>query len=167
MLWIEERGLDVIGVEFVESAVVDFFRENDLDWRETTQDGHRCYCANSRNIRIFVTDFIQWVEDYRGQPIEALYDRAALVALPEDMRMTYVTACQKILGPSPRGLLVSLKFDPDVMEGPPFNVSPEEVERLWHAQLGLVEQTDVLSDMPRAVASGVQRLDECCWFFHE
>jgi len=32
LLWLEESGLDVIGVEFVESAVLDFFRENSLDW---------------------------------------------------------------------------------------------------------------------------------------
>src|SRR5680860_287853 len=64
LLWLEEQGLDVIGVEFVESAVLDFFRENDLTWKQTEQYGHRCFCASERNIRIFVSDFILLADDY-------------------------------------------------------------------------------------------------------
>jgi len=165
LLWLEEHGLDVIGVEFVESAVLDFFRENGLSWYETEQDGHRCLCAGERNIRIFVADFIQLAGSYSGEPIKGFYDRAALVALPEDMRGPYVDACRKFLAPSPRGLLVSCEYDANFMEGPPFSVPREEVERLWTGHLRLVEQVDVLSEMPRAVGLGVPRLEEFFWIF--
>ena len=165
LLWLEERGLDVIGVEFVESAVLDFFRENNLAWEETVQYGHKCYSACDRNIRIFVSDFIHFAEDYSGQPMDTLYDRAALVALPEDMRPDYVTACEKLLIAPPQGLLVTLEYEPISMEGPPFSVAAEEVVRLWKGQLVLVEQVDMLSSMPRAIASGVRRLDEFLWVF--
>jgi len=146
LLWLEERGLDVIGVEFVESAVLDFFRENNLAWEETVQYGHKCYSACDRNIRIFVSDFIHFAEDYSGQPMDTLYDRAALVALPQ-------------------GLLVTLEYEPISMEGPPFSVAVAEIDRLWNGQLILVEQVDMLSSMPRAIASGVRRLDEYLWVF--
>jgi thiopurine S-methyltransferase len=167
LLWLEERGLDVIGVEFIESAVLDFFRENKLDWEETVQYGHACYRVRGRNIRIFVTDFIQFANDYDGQPIDSLYDRAALVALPEDMRPDYVAACEKLLINSAQGLLVTMEYEPIAMEGPPFSVPNEEVERLWKGQLVLVDQMDMLSSMPRAVASGVQRLDEYFWILRQ
>ena len=163
LLWLEERGLDVIGVEFVRSAVLDFFRENSLDWEETTQYGHPCYRVCGRNIRLFVADFIQFADDYSGQSLDSLYDRAALVALPQDMRADYVEACRKLLTDSPRGLLVTMKYDPEAMEGPPFSVEPREVERLWEGQFAVVEQVDMLSSMPRAVALGVQGLDEYFW----
>ena len=165
LLWLEERGLDVIGIEFVESAVLDFFRENDLVWEETTQYGHRCYSVCERNIRIFVTDFIRFADDYGGQPMDTLYDRAALVALPEDMRAAYVEACEKLLTNSPRGLLVTLEYEPLSMEGPPFSVAAAEVDGLWKGRLILVEKVDMLSSMPRAIASGVRRLDEYLWVF--
>ena len=165
LLWLEEQGLDVIGVEFVESAVLDFFGENSLSWKETTEHGHRCYRASDRNIRIFVTDFIQLASDYSGKPLDSLYDRAALIALPEDMRLAYVEACGQLLTDSPQGLLISLEYQPAVMEGPPFSVLPEEVEQLWKGELELVEQVDMLSSMPRAVSHGVQRLDEFIWVF--
>ena len=163
LLWLEERGLDVIGVEFVKSAVIDFFRENDLDWTETVEYGHSCYRAHGRNLRIFVADFIQFADDYNGPPLHSLYDRAALVALPEDMRADYVTACEKLLTTSAQGLLVTMEYEPQAMEGPPFSVPCVEVERLWKGKLDLVEQVDILSSMRRAVASGVQRLDEYFW----
>jgi thiopurine S-methyltransferase len=163
LLWLEERGLDVIGVEFVASAVLDFCRENSLDWEETEQYGHPCYRVRGRNIRIFVTDFIRFAQDYDGRPFDGLYDRAALVALPADMRAPYVAACRKLLSTSPRGLLVSLQYAPEAMEGPPFCVEPAEVDRLWEGRLTQVEQLDMLSSMPRAVASGVQSLDEYFW----
>jgi thiopurine S-methyltransferase len=165
LLWLEERGLDVTGFEFVESAVVDFFRENSLAWEETVQYGHKCYSACDRNIRIFVSDFIHFADDYGGQPMDSLYDRAALVALPEDMRAAYVAACKKLLTASPQGLLVTLEYEPIAMEGPPFSVPAAEVDRLWKGQLALVEQVDMLSSMPRAIASGVRRLDEYLWVF--
>ncbi len=165
LLWLEERGLDVIGIEFVESAVLDFFCENDLTWNKSVQYGHPCYRAHERNIRLFVTDFIQFAKDYDGQPIASLYDRAALVALPEDMRADYVSACKKLLNTSPQGLLITMEYDQAAMEGPPFSVAVAEVERHWEGKLKLVEQADILSSMPRAVASGVQRLDEYVWVF--
>lgn len=167
LLWLEKQGFDVIGVEFVESAVLDFFRENKLTWEETVQYGHRCYRARERNIRIYVADFIQLAIDYDGPPLETLYDRAALVALPEDMRAPYVKACRKLLVLSPHVLLVTLEYDSNVMEGPPFSVTREEVRRLWCAELDLVERVDMLSSMPRAIASGVQSLDEYFWVFRQ
>ena len=163
LLWLEKRGIDVIGVEFIESAVLDFFRENKLDWEETVQYGHPCYRVRGRNIWIFVADFIQFANDYDGQPIDSLYDRAALVALPEDMRPDYVAACEKLLTNSAQGLLVTMEYEPRAMEGPPFSVPNEEVERLWKGRLELVEQMDMLSSMRRAVKSGVLRLDEYFW----
>ena len=163
LLWLEKRGLDVIGIEFVESAVLDFFRENELEWEKTVQYGHPCYRVRGRNIRIFATDFIQFAKDYDGQPMDSLYDRAALVALPKDMRADYIAACEKLLNSSSQGLLVTMEYEPLAMEGPPFSVPNEEVEHLWKGQLTLIEQVDMLSSMPRAVASGVQRLDEYFW----
>ena len=163
LLWLEKRGIDVIGVEFIESAVLDFFRENKLNWEETVQYGHPCYRVRGRNIWIFVADFIQFANDYDGQPIDSLYDRAALVALPEDMRPDYVAACEKLLTNSAQGLLVTMEYEPRAMEGPPFSVPNEEVERLWKGRLELVEQMDMLSSMRRAVKSGVLRLDEYFW----
>jgi thiopurine S-methyltransferase len=165
LLWLEERGLEVIGVEFVESAVLDFFRENELGWKETEQYGHRCFCANDRNIRIVVTDFFQFAQDYDGRPMDSLYDRAALVALPEDMRRNYVNACARLLPHSPCGLLVTMEYQSGTMEGPPFSVTAAEVKRLWGGRLRLVEKVDMLASMPRAVSSGVQSLHEYYWVF--
>ena len=165
LLWLEARGLDVIGVEFIESAVLDFFRENDLAWEKIEAYGHPCYRAVDRNIRLFLTDFIQLAADYNGPRMASIYDRGALVALPHDMRAPYIKACRKLLSYKRKVLLVTLKFEPDVMEGPPFCIPPNEVEHLWNNELKLLETVDVLASMPRAVAAGVQNLVEHYWIF--
>jgi len=163
MLWLERKGLDVIGVEFVEQAVRDFFRESELEFDRSTEFGHPCYRARGRKIRIFVTDFIRFADDYDGPRLDSLYDRAALVALPADMRGAYVEACRKLLSDGPRGLLITMRYEPEAMEGPPFSVPPTEAERLWEGRLSPVGQADILASMPRAIAAGVERLDEFYW----
>lgn len=165
MLWLEARGLNVTGVEFVEAAVREFFSENDLEFERTERHGHPCYQAAGRNVRIFCTDFMQLADDFEDEPFQALYDRAALVALPPDMRPPYVAACQKLISGAAKGLLVSVTYQPQSMEGPPFSVEPGEVEHLWGDELELVGTADMLASIPRAVAAGVERLDEYFWVF--
>lgn len=165
MLWLEARGLEVTGVEFVESAVREFFHENELEFEQDEAWGHRCYRAVGRNIRIFCTDFIELADDYEGEPFQALYDRAALVALPHDMRPPYVAACRKLISDAANGLLVSMTYEPQSMEGPPFSVEPGEVEHLWGDKLELLGTADMLASIPRAAAVGVERLDEYFWRF--
>lgn len=165
LLWLVRQGLDVIGVEFVESAVEEFFRDSGLEFDRTTEFGHPCYRARDCRLRIFATDFIRFADDYGGPRLDSLYDRAALVALPADMRGAYVEACRKLLSEQPRGLLITMRYEPGSMEGPPFSVEPAEVERLWQDRLSCVDTADILASMPRAVAAGVQRLDEYIWTF--
>jgi thiopurine S-methyltransferase len=167
LLWLEDRGLDVTGVEFFEPAVRQFFSENGLAAEESRQYGLKCYSARDRKIRIFAADFIEFAQVDDANRFDSLYDRAALVALPADMRPGYVEACKRLLVPDARGLLVTLEYDQSLMEGPPFSVEAVEVDRLWSRRMTRVEQMDMLSLMPRAKASGLSRLDEYFWLLQK
>lgn len=76
----------------------------------------------------------------------ALYDRAALIALPPPMRERYAAQLQRILPPTVQGLLITLDYDQAQMSGPPFAVGDDEVQRLlggvWQVQK--LEEQDVL-----------------------
>src|SRR3546814_2606060 len=50
----------------------------------------------------------------------AVYDRAALIALPRPMRDVYVGELHARLPVGCRGLLVTLEYPPDEKAGPPF-----------------------------------------------
>jgi thiopurine S-methyltransferase len=76
--------------------------------------------------------------------IDAVYDRAALVALPDTMRERYTTHLMEITGKAPQ-LLISYEYDQSLKEGPPFSVSNQEVRRHYESTyaLTLVASTDV------------------------
>jgi thiopurine S-methyltransferase len=61
-------------------------------------------------------------------PVDAIYDRAALVALPEELRKRYTVHVTAMTDNSPQ-LLICYEYDQSLMEGPPFSVSNEEVAR--------------------------------------
>lgn len=62
---------------------------------------------------------------------QAVYDRAALIALPPEMRKLYAAKLEELLQPGSRILLITLAYDQQKMKGPPFSVQDEEVESLF------------------------------------
>jgi thiopurine S-methyltransferase len=62
--------------------------------------------------------------------VDAVYDRAALVALPEGMRQRYTAHLMEITGKAPQ-LLIGYEYDQSLKQGPPFSVSNEEVRRQY------------------------------------
>lgn len=92
----------------------------------------------------------------------AFYDRAALIALPPEMRERYAAQLQAILPDNCQGLLVTLVYDQQRMDGPPFSVEDAEVERHFAASwaLRMVEEKDVLAGNPRFSDSGLAAVDE-------
>jgi thiopurine S-methyltransferase len=165
MLWLEQQGLEVTGVELAEQAVKEFCRENGLAFSVSHDDGHTTYHLRNRNIRLIVDDFFSFAEACNGERFDSIYDRAALVALPEEMRKGYVASCRKLLGEKPAGMLITLEYEQELMQGPPFSVPVTEVQRLWPGRLSCVDSYDVLDDLPKARDAGISRLEEYSWLF--
>ena len=79
------------------------------------------------NIDIFVGDIFDVSSKMLGL-VDAVYDRAALVALPEEIRNRYTAHLTEMTNKAPQ-LLVSYEYDQNLMEGPPFSISNEEVNQ--------------------------------------
>ena len=89
-----------------------------------------------------------------GRP-DRVWDRAALVALMPDQRARYIATLRSVLAPGARVLLNVLHYDPAVMDGPPWSVSPEVVRALWvGAHVERMDQTDLVADEPRWAERG-------------
>ncbi len=127
LAFLAAQGHDVIGVELVEDAVISFFKEHALKPSITdTPQGLRAYSAFS--ITIYAGNIFATSRDLFGQ-IDAVYDRAALIALPDDMRRPYVDHL-RALGPK-RAPVLTLEYDQTQMEGPPFSVEEGELRPLY------------------------------------
>src|SRR5262245_40223150 len=79
LAYLASRGHDVVGIELVEDAVRQFFAEHHLTPSITQRGPFTNYTAGA--ITIVVGDFFATSPDLVGS-IDAIYDRAALVALP-------------------------------------------------------------------------------------
>ena len=92
----------------------------------------------------------------------ALYDRAALIALPPLMRAQYTEHLNAWLPSGCRGLMIALDYEQAQKAGPPFAVTDEEVQLLLgeHWALQVLQEQDILGESWKFVQDGVTRLEE-------
>ena len=159
LLWLLARGNPVIGVEISPIAVNAFFAENGLEPVVSQSHG---FCVNE-------IDGLQiWCGDYFALPeksfdnINRVYDRAALVALPFEMRKGYAAKFKGLLKSGTQILLISLEYEQSEMAGPPFRVDREEIERLYGdwCDIECLEVQDILSREPQFKAKGISKMEE-------
>lgn len=137
--WLLDRGHRVAGAELSRIAVEQLFEQLGLKPRI---DSGVIDHFSSGNVDIFVGDIFKLTHEMLG-PVDAVYDRAALVAFPEDMRRRYTTHLKAITGIQPQ-LLITYEYDQHQMAGPPFSVPTDEVQQLYRdshrvRQLGRVD----------------------------
>src|SRR4029077_16707416 len=81
--WLLSNGYRVAGAELSQVAIEQLFMELGLKPEITTVGRVEQWIAN--NLDLFVGDIFALSRKLLG-PVDAIYDRAALVAFPEDMR---------------------------------------------------------------------------------
>lgn len=94
MLWLAQQGHDVIGVELSPVAVRAFFKDNRLQAKKCRVGGFTLW--RHGRISILCGDYFALNKTDLGR-IDTVYDRAALTALPEELRGQYVAQLQNIV----------------------------------------------------------------------
>ena len=111
-------------------------------------------------VELFVGDFFATTRELLGA-CNAYYDRAALVALPPEMRPRYVRHVRSLLPNDAPGLVVTFEYDQQAVSGPPFSVPEDEVRREFAgAKVRLLARDP--AELTRARSSGVPVVD-CCY----
>jgi thiopurine S-methyltransferase len=136
LAFLAAHGHDVVGVELAEQAVREFFEQHALTpavippaGRSDGQDSALVeYRAGS--ITLFAGDFFATTPEVLGL-VDGLYDRAALVALPAELRPRYVAHLRTLLPPGAPGLVNTFEYDQQRVNGPPFAVLETELRALW------------------------------------
>lgn len=159
LMWLASQGLRVMGVELSEQAVEAFFSEQNLTPRVTERGAFKVYQADS--IEIWCGDFFALNAEALAD-CTALYDRAALIALPPLMRAQYAEHLNACLRPGCQGLLITLDYDQTQKAGPPFAVNDDEVQVLLGSQwaLEVLEERDILGESWKFTQAGGTRLEE-------
>lgn len=123
--WLLSQGYAIVGAELSEKAIEKLFV--DLGVKPNISGAGDVKHYSDKNIDIFVGNIFDLSRTQLG-PVDAVYDRAALVALPEEMRNRYTAHLTSLTNTSPQ-LLLCFEYDQCVMPGPPFSISSEEVNK--------------------------------------
>ncbi len=121
--WLLSEGYSIAGAELNEQAVQQLFAELGLQAVVSIEGPLIHYRA--ANIDIWVGDIFDLNQKALG-PVDAIYDRAALVALPDEVRKRYTQHLMDITGQA-RQLLIVFDYDQSKMDGPPFSIPATEI----------------------------------------
>lgn len=140
--WLLQEGFSVVGVELSLKAIKELFEELNIEPKVSTCKEFTVYSA--KNIKIFIGDIFDLDSKLLGN-VDAIYDRAAVVAMPKDTRHKYVKHVIKITKQKPQ-LIVNLEYDEKLMDGPPFCVTDNELKSLYKENYTLTQLQSIHVD---------------------
>ena len=162
--FIAEQGIHAIGVEFNPVAVESFFKDSELTPTVTQESDKTHYQAPG--IDLWCADFFDISIDDVGR-FERIFDRAALIALPDELRPAYAQHLVKLLKSGGKILLVTMDYVATEMSGPPFRVDIAELERLFpKATIKELDRTSILDSHSRWRELELSYLDEVLYDIH-
>ena len=154
--WLAVHGFDVVGIELSELAAQAFFAERGIAPVRNERGAFVEYQHST--IKILVGDFFAADAEQLGY-FDAVYDRAAMIALPPELRRRYVAHLPTLLTPKAKLLLVTLHYDAE--GGPPFSVSPQEIaESYAQARISQLGSYDARADTPGPIERGATWVHE-------
>ena len=131
--WLLFKGFKLAGAELSQIAVEQLFSELGVKPEISSHGDLKHYQA--KNIDIYVGDIFKLTSKMLG-PINAVYDRAALVALPESMRFRYIEHLMHLVNKAPQ-LLLTFEYDQNLMDGPPFSINSDLVHQYYQESYSL------------------------------
>lgn len=159
LVWLAARHDNVQGVELSPIAVRAFFAEHFYTPLVTQLSAqHESYQFDELTLYtgdIFTAPLV---------PVDIIYDRAALIALPEEMRVHYAERLKSLLNPGGRLLLISLDYPQEERSGPPFSVNEQEIRQLFNGfDIQRLARKEVNAQHPESVKKGVSYFAEEVW----
>ena len=154
--WLLANGYRVVGVELAKIAIAQLFAALGVVPKITEQQPFLHYSA--AQIDIFAGDIFEMSHAILGS-VDGIYDRAALVALPEPARRRYTAHLMKVTGHAPQ-LLIGLEYDQKRMDGPPFSVGKAEISQHYAA---VYDITLLSSKKQPELLKGTCEVTESAW----
>lgn len=134
------RGLRVVGAELSELAICQLFEDLQIEPKITSLGVVTHYSAE--NIDIFVGNIFDVTREMLGS-VDAVYDRAALVALPYELRNQYSEHLVDITN-NAKQLVIIFEYESDTIQGPPFSVSDDDIKTRYQKYYDLTCLEDII-----------------------
>lgn len=159
LLWLAGKGHSVVGVELSPIAARAFFAENALAYSTDSVGLLTRFCASDRSIEFYCGDYFE----FDGGPFDAVYDRGALVAVPEEARPVYAEHTDGLLRSDAFRMLITLEYDRRRVPGPPYSVAANEVRGYWPELDQVFTRNDIETGSPKFRKAGLTEVMESVW----
>lgn len=161
MIYLLQQGYKVIGVELSALAIDAFFNENSITY--TVQQTSKFSVYNANNIRIFCGDYFD-LDAGHLDAVNAVYDRASLIALPADLRVRYAQHLYDIMQSDCRILLLTLNYPQSQISGPPFAVDEMALNLLFDRfKCQQLQCFDDIKNEPKYLRAGVDFIEKATY----
>lgn len=132
LLYLESKGYDVHGCELVEKAAKSFFEENSISYSKSKVEKANIfiYKGKDKKITIYQGDFLSLSASVVGK-FDAVWDRAAFVAINILQRQTYAEVLYDVMNPNCKYLLNTFVLLGKDYTGPPHTVTKEDIQTIF------------------------------------
>ena len=135
---------NVVGIEFVNKAIIDYFKERKLTFEESKNT------YRHKNITLINEDILKY--GHKTDAINYIYDRAALIALPHNLRKKYIDKIKSLTPEDSFLFLITIEYDQSLTNGPPFSVPHKEIlHNFSDRDITLKEERKILSPSPKFI----------------
>lgn len=148
MVWLKNQNYRVIGIEVSEKAANEFFMENRLRFEKSSKAKFTIY--ETDNLAIWSGDFFKLKKGYLPG-VDAIYDKAALIALPNEQRKKYADKILSLCKSHTQILMNAFEYEQEEMTGPPFAVFKDEIKKLFgqHFTIELLHEESIFEDLAK------------------
>ncbi|MDZ7681321.1 MAG: hypothetical protein U5J63_06285 [Fodinibius sp.] len=146
--WLAEQGHTVIGIDVSGKALRRTMRDHPAKFTEETSYGFTVY--RSQQMELWEGDFLKLPARTITTP-DVIYDKAAIVALPPEMRTTFAQKVMELSNPNTQLLVQTFEYEQHEMSGPPFSVGRNEIEQYYGDRFSItpVHEQSRLQDMAK------------------
>ncbi len=159
MLWLAKQGYQVVGVELSLKACELFFKDHNIAYEKSKEGNFDV--LNSEKISLLAGDFFDLTQNQLGK-VDAVYDRAALIALSYEKQSAYAKHLQQLIKPHTPIMLITFSYNPQEMQGPPYAVSEKDVTTLFgsHISSTVLSNKAVMNIPAHLQAKGLTQVNE-------
>lgn len=163
LIFLKNSGLEVIGVEFSEVAILDFIKENNLSMTKSSHGDLNLYTGSG--FTIYQGDLFKLTSD-ELKGVTCCYDRASMVALNYEERVRYAHFLSQTASDLKFILAPLLDYGDLIDSGPPFSVTANELTKLYgpYFELNILKKTETpVREMLKAKGAVYEK--EVTWIF--
>lgn len=130
--WFYDLGFQVVGVEFLEDVVRQFFDANQLDVLENNCPVTGCKILQTSDgmLKVYICDLYAFTKECAGL-MDIIWDRGGLVSVRLEDRTRYVALMRSLVAPGFSYGLYTTEYDDPTFSGFPKNVDLPLIKELY------------------------------------